>query len=69
MRQKDIAVNISYPWPIHTMPAYGYLGYQEGDLPRTEKAAREIFSLPMYPSLTDDKQRRVIDALHGIEGI
>lgn len=60
---RDIVVNISYPWPIHTMRGYAYLGGAEGDLPETEKAAREIFSLPMYPTLTDAEQDRVCEVL------
>ncbi len=63
LRKRDIFVNISYPWPIHTMKAYQYLGYKPGDLPHTEKAASEIFSLPMYPSLTDREQGIVVDAI------
>jgi dTDP-3-amino-2,3,6-trideoxy-4-keto-D-glucose/dTDP-3-amino-3,4,6-trideoxy-alpha-D-glucose/dTDP-2,6-dideoxy-D-kanosamine transaminase len=66
LRTKEIIVNINYPWPIHTMKGYAYLGYREGDLPHTEKAAREIFNLPMYPSLSNDEQRIVIEALNGI---
>jgi aminotransferase EvaB len=66
LRTKEIIVNINYPWPIHTMKGYAYLGYKEGDLPHTEKAAREIFNLPMYPSLSNDEQRLVIEALRGI---
>ena len=66
LKKRGIFVNISYPWPVHTMTAYRYLGYEEGDLPHTEKAANEIFSLPMYPSLGDDEQTETIDALHAI---
>lgn len=65
---RDIFVNISYPWPIHTMRGYASLGYREGQLPETERAAREIFSLPMYPSLTDAEQDRVCEALREILG-
>ena len=39
------------------------LGYSAGDLPETERAADEIFSLPMYPRLSDDAQAAVCDAL------
>ena len=63
---RDIVVNVSYPWPIHTMPAYVHLGYAPGSLPATEKAAAEIFSLPMYPSLSDAEHDRVCDALDDI---
>ncbi|RJO60630.1 DegT/DnrJ/EryC1/StrS family aminotransferase [candidate division WS5 bacterium] len=66
LKRRDILVNISYPWPIHTMTGYKFLGYKTGDLPHTEKAAREIFSLPMYPSLTNEEQMIVADALHDI---
>jgi aminotransferase EvaB len=66
LKKRDIIVNISYPWPIHTMTAYDYLGYKEGDLPETEKAAKEIFSLPMYPTLSFDEQSYVIDAIKEI---
>jgi aminotransferase EvaB len=63
---RDIIAGIHYPWPIHTMRGYAHLGYGEGSLPVTEKAAREIFSLPMYPSLTDAEQDRVCGALRDI---
>lgn len=66
LRENDIFVNISYPWPIHTMTAYRYLGYEEGALPRTEAAAKEIFSLPMYPSLSDEAVYRVCEVLHSL---
>jgi dTDP-3-amino-2,3,6-trideoxy-4-keto-D-glucose/dTDP-3-amino-3,4,6-trideoxy-alpha-D-glucose/dTDP-2,6-dideoxy-D-kanosamine transaminase len=66
LRKLDIIVNISYPWPIHTMTGYSNLGYKVGDLPVTEKMADQIFSLPMYPSLTDGQQINVSLALHEI---
>jgi aminotransferase EvaB len=63
---RDILVNVSYPWPIHTMKGYAYLGGREGDLPQTEAAAKEIFSLPLYPTLTDDEQGYVCRTLKDI---
>jgi aminotransferase EvaB len=63
LAEKGVSVGIHYPWPIHTMRAYRHLGEGEGSLPATEQAAREIFSLPMYPSLTNADQDRVCDAL------
>ena len=65
--RRDIVVNVSYPWPIHTMRAYEWLGYEEGELPATEAAAKEIFSLPMYPSLSAEAQAEAVcEALHEI---
>lgn len=66
LRQSNIFVNVSYPWPIHTMTGYRYLGWEEGSLPETEAAAKEIFSLPMYPSLTDEEVKKVSEILHKI---
>lgn len=66
LKKHDIFVNISYPWPIHTMTGYAYLGYMNGDLPITEQMAKEIFSLPMYPSFSDEQQIEVSVALHEI---
>jgi len=66
LTNRDIHLNISYPWPVHTMVGYEYLGWKEGDLPITEQRANEIFSLPMYPTLTDDEQTIVIETLKEI---
>ncbi|MEV1156036.1 DegT/DnrJ/EryC1/StrS family aminotransferase [Micromonospora chokoriensis] len=62
----DIQLNISYPWPVHTMSGFAKLGYSAGSLPVTERLATEIFSLPMYPSLPVDVQDKVIGALREV---
>ncbi|RSO37060.1 daunorubicin biosynthesis sensory transduction protein DnrJ [Streptomyces sp. WAC 06725] len=64
----DIALNISYPWPVHTMSGFAHLGYGKGALPVTEALAGEIFSLPMYPSLPRGVQDKVIGALLDVVG-
>ena len=61
--EQGVSVGIHYPWPIHTMRAYAQFGRGDGSLPATEQAAREIFSLPLYPSLSDGEQDRVCEAL------
>jgi aminotransferase EvaB len=66
LAKHDIFAKVDYRWPIHTMRAYEWLGYHEGDLPHTEAAMREILSLPMFPSLTDEEQDVVCAALHDI---
>ena len=48
------------------MKGYEELGYEEGDLPNTEMMSKEIFSLPMYPTLTDSEQDYVIKSLKEI---
>ena len=53
LRERRIELNASYPWPIHVMPGFAGLGYAEGDFPQSERHAREVFSLPMFPALRD----------------
>ena len=70
LKKNDVLLNISYPWPIHIMSGYQNLGYNEGDLPITEQMAKEIFSLPMYPSLTNEEQlivcKILIEIMHNL---
>ena len=61
--ENDIHLNISYPWPVHIMEGYKYLGWKDGDLPITEERANMIFSLPMYPTLTDEQIKTTIEVL------
>lgn len=62
----DIALNVSYRWPVHTMTGFAHLGYERGSLPVTERLAGEIFSMPMYPSLSEDQQDKVISAVREV---
>lgn len=66
LRGEGIELNISYPWPVHTMSGFAHLAVPRGSLPVTEQVADEIFSLPMYPALSTDRQDRVINALQRI---
>jgi dTDP-4-amino-4,6-dideoxygalactose transaminase len=59
LQAAGIHTGIHYPIPVHLQKAYADLGYKEGDLPVTEKIAREQLSLPMFPELADDQIRRV----------
>ncbi|MBT2392585.1 DegT/DnrJ/EryC1/StrS family aminotransferase [Streptomyces sp. ISL-1] len=66
LKSRGISLNISYPWPVHTMSGFAHLGYSRGALPVTEALAGEIFSLPMYPSLPREVQDTVISALRDV---
>ena len=60
LKEKNIGALIHYPMPVHQQPAYrGRLKGSEC-LPETERAAREILSLPIYPELGDDEVDAVI---------
>jgi dTDP-4-amino-4,6-dideoxygalactose transaminase len=54
-----IGTGIHYPIPLHLQKAYEGLGYKKGDFPVSETVSAEIVSLPMFPQLRDDQQKRV----------
>ena len=63
LRVKDIGSLVHYPVPIHLQPAYrGRLATGKG-LPETEKAAREVLSLPMYPELREEEIMTVVSTV------
>ncbi|MGB8473915.1 MAG: DegT/DnrJ/EryC1/StrS family aminotransferase [Candidatus Acidiferrum sp.] len=59
LAKMGIATGIHYPIPLHQQKAYEHLGYKTGDFPVTERVAREILSLPMFPQLTHAQQDEV----------
>jgi dTDP-4-amino-4,6-dideoxygalactose transaminase len=60
---RGIQTLIHYPIPAHLQNAYSYLGGKSGDLPVTERLAKRILSLPMFPELTDDQVEQVIKGI------
>ncbi len=63
LQQQNIISMIYYPIPLHLQPIYQNLGYQKGQLPLVEQAAREVLSLPMFPGISEAEQEQVVDAL------
>ena len=63
LAKENIGTAIHYPIPLHLQKAYANQGYRPGEFPVCEKAAERILSLPMFPSLSEADQTRVVDAL------
>ena len=63
LTEKGIANQIYYPVSLHLQKAYAHLGYKRGDLPVCEKTQDTVFSLPMYPELSDEQIKAVTDAV------
>ena len=59
LAEAGVGTGIHYPIPLHIQEAYRCLGYQKGDFPISERAAAEILSLPMFPTLQPEQQFRV----------
>jgi dTDP-4-amino-4,6-dideoxygalactose transaminase len=65
LKQEGIGHAVYYPVPLHRQHCFAHLGYREGSLRESERAAREVISLPIYPELTRAQLDRVIDAIRG----
>jgi dTDP-4-amino-4,6-dideoxygalactose transaminase len=67
LTRRGIGHAIYYPIPLHRQPCFSDLGYGEGSLPCSERAAREVIALPIYPELTAAQQLEVVEAV--VEGM
>jgi len=63
MATRGVNCAIHYPVPIHLQKAYGFLGLRPGSFPVAERCAKEFLSLPMYPELTEEQVRFVVETL------
>jgi dTDP-4-amino-4,6-dideoxygalactose transaminase len=68
LKERDVAALVHYPVPVHLQPAYRKRSEGCGPLPETERAAREVLSLPLYPELTEAQARTVAGLLRSFAG-
>ncbi len=63
LKEKGIGTEVYYPLPLHLQECFAYIGHKDGDLPASEKAAKETLAIPVYPELRDDQVRHVVDSI------
>ncbi len=68
LKEKGVGTSIFYPLSLHQQKCFGDLGYKRGDFPVSEKAAKEVLALPMFPELTSVQQDYVVSCLSEFYG-
>lgn len=63
LKERGVGTKVYYPIPLHQQECFKYLGYDNGALAESERAAKETVALPIYPELTDNQQEYVVDAI------
>jgi dTDP-4-amino-4,6-dideoxygalactose transaminase len=63
LAERGVASMVYYPVPLHLQPLYAALGGKPGDFRVSERASREVLSIPMYPELSRGQIEHVVDSL------
>ncbi len=68
LRANGIEAGVHYPVPIHEQPALRGVACRTDSLERTERAARRVLSLPIFPEMTPEQVFGVASAIRGWRG-
>lgn len=63
LKASGIGCEVYYPVPLHQQECFRSLGYAQGSLPHSERAAAQVLALPIYPELSAQMQERVVEVV------
>jgi dTDP-4-amino-4,6-dideoxygalactose transaminase len=63
LRDCGIPTEIYYPSPLHLQRTFAYLGYGPSTFPQAEAASKHVLALPVFPQMTEEQQKLVVDAM------
>lgn len=63
LKDRGVATGVYYPVPLHLQKVYKDLGYKEGDMPVSEYLSHRTFAIPVYPELTNEQIKYIVDSV------
>ena len=65
LNERGVGVRVYYPLPIHKQPVFQNMdGYSKVELPETDKATSQVFSLPVHPALTEEERAYIVQEVN-----
>ena len=65
LSERGIGSEIYYPVPMHQQQCFQHLSFDTELLKETERASQEVLNLPIFPTLSEEEQHRVVEAICG----